>query len=286
VIVDKDWKHVTQVTDRNVILVKGEVVFDGSSADCASQPHCSTSTWASRLPARRSARAATTPERRFLSAVGSHLRGLIALPSHAARRASRMAAQNDAGHEAPIARDGRTTQRDGSPTARRSASHHHRQFEVMGAHATERGTRFTVWAPNARRGRRHRQLQRWHCEPLQRMDDGSGRWSGFIAGARPASATSTASRTRRPLDGQGGPYAFRMEHPPGTASQIWDLAHEWGDQMDAHRWQRQSHRAPISIYEVHLGSWQREEDGASSTTATSRSAWPCTATTWASRTWS
>jgi branched-chain amino acid transport system ATP-binding protein len=38
VIVDKNYKHVTQITDRNVILVKGEVVFDGSSADLLSQP--------------------------------------------------------------------------------------------------------------------------------------------------------------------------------------------------------------------------------------------------------
>ncbi|RZL06247.1 MAG: ABC transporter ATP-binding protein [Rubrivivax sp.] len=38
VIVDKNWKHVTQITDRNVILVKGEVVFEGSSAELHSQP--------------------------------------------------------------------------------------------------------------------------------------------------------------------------------------------------------------------------------------------------------
>jgi len=38
VIVDKNWKHVTQITDRNVILVKGEVVFQGTSAELTSQP--------------------------------------------------------------------------------------------------------------------------------------------------------------------------------------------------------------------------------------------------------
>jgi branched-chain amino acid transport system ATP-binding protein len=38
VIVDKNWKHVTQITDRNVILVKGEVVFEGSSAELHAQP--------------------------------------------------------------------------------------------------------------------------------------------------------------------------------------------------------------------------------------------------------
>jgi branched-chain amino acid transport system ATP-binding protein len=39
VIVDKNWKHVTQITDRNVILVKGEVVFEGSSDELLGQPH-------------------------------------------------------------------------------------------------------------------------------------------------------------------------------------------------------------------------------------------------------
>ena len=43
VIVDKNWKHVTQVTDRNVILVKGEVVFEGTSEELRSQPHLLTS---------------------------------------------------------------------------------------------------------------------------------------------------------------------------------------------------------------------------------------------------
>jgi branched-chain amino acid transport system ATP-binding protein len=38
VIVDKNWKHVTQITDRNVILVKGQVVFEGSSDDLRAQP--------------------------------------------------------------------------------------------------------------------------------------------------------------------------------------------------------------------------------------------------------
>jgi len=38
VIVDKNWKHVTQITDRNVILVKGEVVFSGSSPELVAQP--------------------------------------------------------------------------------------------------------------------------------------------------------------------------------------------------------------------------------------------------------
>ncbi|MBA2676127.1 1,4-alpha-glucan branching protein GlgB [Ramlibacter sp.] len=151
----------------------------------------------------------------------------------------------------------------GSPAVQRAASHHHRQFEVMGAHATPGGTWFTVWAPNARSVGIIGSFNGWNCEELQRLPDGTGRFSGFVAAARPGHFYKY-----RIQDAQGhcfdkaDPYAFRMEHPPGTASQIWDLGYEWNDQeWMATRAQRQSQAAPMSIYEVHLGSWQREEDG-------------------------
>jgi 1,4-alpha-glucan branching enzyme len=145
----------------------------------------------------------------------------------------------------------------------RRASHHHRQFEAMGAHPVEGGTWFGVWAPNARNVGVIGSFNDWHCEPLQRSDDGSGRWSGLIEGARSGQCYKFRLQD---VNGhwmdKADPYAFRMEHPPGTASQIWDLSHQWGDQEWMRtRWQRQSHGSPISIYEVHLGSWQREEDG-------------------------
>jgi 1,4-alpha-glucan branching enzyme len=153
-------------------------------------------------------------------------------------------------------------QRNGLAPQRR-ASHHHRQFEVMGAHPTEHGSWFTVWAPNARSVGVIGSFNHWRCEPLQLLDDGSGRWAGFVEGARAGQCYKYR------IQDAGGhwmdkadPYAFRMEHPPATASQIWDLSHRWGDDewMRA-RWERQAQAAPISIYEVHLGSWQREEDG-------------------------
>ncbi|MES2936401.1 MAG: 1,4-alpha-glucan branching protein GlgB [Pseudomonadota bacterium] len=153
--------------------------------------------------------------------------------------------------------------RNGSSAVARAASHHHRQFEVMGAHCTPGGTWFTVWAPNARSVGIIGSFNGWNCEPLERLPDGSGRFSGFVANARPGHFYKY-----RIQDAQGhwfdkaDPYAFRMEHPPGTASQVWDLGYDWGDQeWMATRAQRQSHTAPMSIYEVHLGSWQREEDG-------------------------
>ncbi|MBL0391556.1 1,4-alpha-glucan branching protein GlgB [Ramlibacter monticola] len=145
----------------------------------------------------------------------------------------------------------------------RRASHHHRQFEVMGAHCTEKGTWFTVWAPTARNVGVIGSFNHWNSQPLQRVDDGSGRWSGFIAGVRSGDCYKFRIQNAwgHWMD-KADPYAFRMEPAPGTASQVWDLSHHWTDQewMQT-RWQRQAHTAPISIYEVHLGSWQREEDG-------------------------
>lgn len=142
-------------------------------------------------------------------------------------------------------------------------SHHFRQFDVMGAHLDGNGTRFTVWAPNARSVGVTGSFNGWHCEPLQRIEDGSGLWHGRAEGAR------HGDFYKYRIQGAHGewmdkadPYALRCEHPPGTASQIWDLAHTWGDrEWMAQRAQRQSHKQPMSIYEVHLGSWQREENG-------------------------
>jgi 1,4-alpha-glucan branching enzyme len=142
-------------------------------------------------------------------------------------------------------------------------SHHFRQFELMGAHLDGNGTRFTVWAPNARSVCVAGSFNGWHGEPMQKIEDGSGLWHGRVEGARAGDFYKY-----RIQGAHGGwmdkadPYAFRCEHPPGTASQIWDLSHTWGDrEWMAQRAQRQSHREAMSIYEVHLGSWQREEDG-------------------------
>jgi 1,4-alpha-glucan branching enzyme len=153
-------------------------------------------------------------------------------------------------------------QRGGEPVSPRAPSHHHRQFEVMGAHFTGDGAWFTVWAPNARNVGVIGAFNGWRCELLQRLPDGSGRWSGFFPAARPGHCYKYHLQTAQGhwID-KADPYGFRMEHPPGTASQVWELGHEWGDrEWMQTRWQRQSLASPMSIYEVHLGSWQREED--------------------------
>ncbi|MGE4243751.1 1,4-alpha-glucan branching protein GlgB [Ramlibacter sp.] len=146
---------------------------------------------------------------------------------------------------------------------RREPAHHLRPFEVLGAHCTADGTRFAVWAPNARNVGVIGAFNHWTFHPLQRTDDGSGRWSGFVEGAQPGHAYKyrIESASGEWMD-KADPFAFRCEHPPGTASQVWDLAYEWNDgEWMAARGKRQGHDQPMSVYEVHLGSWQRDDEG-------------------------
>jgi 1,4-alpha-glucan branching enzyme len=149
---------------------------------------------------------------------------------------------------------------------------HFRQFDVMGSRVGVRdgiaGTRFAVWAPNAQAVQVAGSFNGWQGHALTRLDDGTGRWAGFV----PAAGIGDLYKYRVLAAGahewqdKADPYALRCEMPPGTASQIWDIdgdgRHDWGDRAwMAQRGQRQALDRPMSIYEVHLGSWQREEDG-------------------------
>jgi 1,4-alpha-glucan branching enzyme len=147
------------------------------------------------------------------------------------------------------------------------ADHHYRQHETLGAHLGERGgvqgVSFAVWAPNAREVSVIGEFNGWQPHPLERIEDGSGRWAGFVPNAQQGQLykfriQSASGETTDKAD----PYAFSSECPPRTASRIWSLDYTWGDgEWMAQRAQRQALDAPMSIYEVHLGSWQRDEDG-------------------------
>jgi 1,4-alpha-glucan branching enzyme len=133
----------------------------------------------------------------------------------------------------------------------------------MGAHYAPDGTTFTVWAPNARDVGVVGAFNGWEPQSLRRLEDGTGRWSARIQGVEPGDCYKYRIQGAHGewMD-KADPYARRCELPPGTASRVWDLAYEWGDsEWMARRGQAQSHRSAMSIYEVHLGSWQRAEDG-------------------------
>ncbi|MEW5987081.1 MAG: 1,4-alpha-glucan branching protein GlgB, partial [Chloroflexota bacterium] len=147
---------------------------------------------------------------------------------------------------------------------------HLRIYEKLGAHVLERdgrpGVRFAVWAPNARRvgvvgnfnnwdGRRH---------PMY-FHQNSGVWELFIPGLGEGDLYKYEIRTnyRDYTVAKADPIAFASELRPHTASTIWNIdKHEWRDEKWlAERAKRQAADAPISVYEVHLGSWRRKDGG-------------------------
>ena len=143
---------------------------------------------------------------------------------------------------------------------------HFRLYEKLGAHPgrvrDSFGTHFAVWAPNAERVSIMGFFNDWRPDvhPLKVREDESGIWEGFIPDV--GSGTSYKYHITSQVSGhradKGDPFAFRWETPPLTASMVWDLSYEWGDGqwMDQ---RRNNNRlgAPMAIYEVHLGSWQR-----------------------------
>ena len=142
---------------------------------------------------------------------------------------------------------------------------HSRIYEKFGAHpATHQGvsgTHFAVWAPNAERVSVMGDFNGWNKSkhPLNRTGD-SGVWSGFIPelGQGATYKYHIVSRHGGYTVDKADPCGFRHEIAPKTASLVWDLDYHWGDgQWMTSRGQRQNLGSPISIYEVHLGSWRR-----------------------------
>ncbi|PLK43057.1 1,4-alpha-glucan branching protein GlgB [Emticicia sp. TH156] len=146
------------------------------------------------------------------------------------------------------------------------AGKHYRLYEKMGSHVIENqgvvGTYFAVWAPNARYVSVIGGFNGWErgSHPLASRWDSSGIWEGWIpnVGNGEVYKYFISSNTGEDLE-KGDPYALHWEIPPKTASVVWDTWYEWQDKD----WMQTRHRnnalnAPISVYELHLGSWQRD----------------------------
>jgi 1,4-alpha-glucan branching enzyme len=143
---------------------------------------------------------------------------------------------------------------------------HFRLYEKLGSHPVTikgvRGTHFAVWAPNARSVSVKGDFNGWNDEShqLRARGDASGIWEGFIPGAGQGTAYKyhIISNFKNYRGDKGDPYAFRWETPPGTASLVWGLDYKWGDgQWMRSRRERNALDSPISIYEMHPGSWRR-----------------------------
>ncbi len=145
---------------------------------------------------------------------------------------------------------------------------HYRLYEKMGSHpvtveGTE-GTYFAVWAPNASRVAVTGDFNGWDrsSHPLQPRNK-SGIWEGFIPGIGAGAIYKyfIVSQYRDYQVEKTDPLAFRFETPPRTAAVVWGLDYRWNDQEWAqHRGAHIALQAPVSIYEVHLGSWRRKPE--------------------------
>jgi 1,4-alpha-glucan branching enzyme len=143
---------------------------------------------------------------------------------------------------------------------------HTRLYDKLGAHIIEtedqRGLRFAVWAPNAREVSVIGEFNGWRpgANPLS-PHASSGIWEGFVPGVGAGTAYKyhIASRENGYEVEKADPFAFHTEVPPRTASVAWDLdGYSWGDgAWMAGRGAKSALGAPVSIYELHIGSWMR-----------------------------
>ena len=148
---------------------------------------------------------------------------------------------------------------------------HFRAYEKLGAHPGDEdgasGVHFALWAPNASRVSLMGDFNHWDPEACPMTGHpGPGIWHRFVPGL----GAGTRYKYRVESVGAGyradkaDPFGFATDRPPGTASVVFPLeGFEWSD----HEWirsraDRQLQQEPLSIYEVHLGSWRRvPEDG-------------------------
>jgi 1,4-alpha-glucan branching enzyme len=142
-----------------------------------------------------------------------------------------------------------------------SAGHDARSYEKLGAHPIGGGVAFAVWAPNARRVSVIGEWNGWNpdASPLAPIAE-TGVWHGVVADAREGHLYKyrIESRYHGYVAEKADPYGFLHEVPPGTASIVSSNRHVWRDgQWLASRKRLDALDAPISIYEVHLGSWRR-----------------------------
>lgn len=150
---------------------------------------------------------------------------------------------------------------------------HFKLYDKLGSKVVtnkkQKGVYFAVWAPSAKNvsvigdfngwyGHEHNLLVRW---------DSSGIWEGFIPDLGEGTVYKYAITTESgEVLEKGDPYAFAWEAPPKTGSVVWSKKHAWRDKkwMAEKRQHVNTLQAPISVYEVHLGSWKKKlesEDG-------------------------
>ena len=144
---------------------------------------------------------------------------------------------------------------------------HYRLYEKFGSHITSvngvLGTYFAVWAPSAKQVSVIGDFNHWVDGEfnLNVRWDSSGIWEGFIpsVGKGNIYKYKIHSNINNYVSEKADPYARRCEHPPKTASVVWEDSYKWEDKnwMNTRK-KNNALDAPYSVYEVHLGSWRKK----------------------------
>ena len=136
--------------------------------------------------------------------------------------------------------------------------------QILGAHIVDEAVWFAVWAPNADRVTVIGDWNGWDKNSTELHPDGSGIWHATVVGPEVGHRYKYVVRNRHTgyeME-KADPVAFSAEEAPRTASVITDLAYEWSDaSWMSTRGEQAGLDQPISIYEVHLGSWRYEPGG-------------------------
>ncbi len=145
---------------------------------------------------------------------------------------------------------------------------HSQLYKHFGSHLMSvdgiSGVYFALWAPNAQGVSVVGDFNSYDIEThkLKKRDDDSGIWEGFIEGIDEFESYKyyifTQDTNHNPY--KADPYAFHTETPPNSASKVFNIdSFKWQDKKwMKNRAKKNSHKSPISIYEVHLGSWRRK----------------------------
>jgi 1,4-alpha-glucan branching enzyme len=140
---------------------------------------------------------------------------------------------------------------------------HERIFEKLGAHLIthegQQGVAFAVWAPNAKTVSVVGNFNEWNgAKHKMRLLGGSGVWELFVPGLAAGELYKYEIKSGRRKFLKADPYALMMQVPPETSSITFKSSYKFRDRVwMTRRQKRRAWREPLSIYEVHFGSWRR-----------------------------
>ena len=144
---------------------------------------------------------------------------------------------------------------------------HSTLYRSLGCHLASEadgGADFAVWAPNAREVSIIGDWNGWKrgVDVMKPRWDSSGIWEAHVPQARRGMTYKYAIRTTHGhIEDRADPFAFHNEVPPATASRAWTLEYGWGDkQWMQTRREKNAMDAPMSVYELHVGSWRRSSN--------------------------